>query len=119
MKNFFKAAIAAVALIFAPIATQAGEQDFRIINAAKFPIYKLFVSPHGVDSWEEDVLHDKVILPGRSFTLLFSNYERTTMWDIKIQAENGTYWVFSNYNLKTITFFTFGYANGVGYLRYE
>jgi hypothetical protein len=115
--NKFKKIFAAIAFVLAmvvAIPASAGQQDFRLFNRSGLIVWRLFVSPHSSNSWEEDVLGGDVLMTGDYSTIRFSDYEDTTWWDIKIQTRNGTYFTFSNFNLKRITYLYLYYDKDTG-----
>lgn len=77
----------------------AGDQDFELFNRTGFDIHALYVSPTGVDSWEEDVLGADVLLKGASIDINFSREEEAQFWDIRVEDAEGNFIVWKKIDL--------------------
>lgn len=109
-------AIFALAVSLAPTAFAMGvstqnKQDFTLHNETGQEITEVYVSPTGVDEWEEDVLGTDTLANGDSVDITFSR-RREDRWDIKVVFRNGKSGVWSKLNLSEITDVTISYKNG-------
>ena len=95
----------------APAATQ-GAQDFTLVNATGVEIDKLYISPHGSDDWEEDILGQDTLPDGREVDIKFNRTEKAPLWDLRIEddKENAIEW--ENLNLLEISKLTITYKDG-------
>jgi hypothetical protein len=67
--------------------------DFTLKNRLGVTIREVYVSPHQVNKWEEDVLgKDKVLPDGKDITIRFPPHQanRGDLWDLKVVTTNGT-----------------------------
>jgi hypothetical protein len=91
-----------------PPAPQGGSLDFTLKNRLGVVITHIFVSPHHVDTWEEDVLGtSRVLIDGDEIRIhFFPRAEaRGDLWDLKIRtAHNQEYfWNDPGFNLRRIS----------------
>ncbi|HWR39269.1 MAG TPA: hypothetical protein VN611_07195 [Patescibacteria group bacterium] len=84
----------------------AGAQDFDLVNATGKAITHVYVSPHNVNDWQEDVLGREILDDGDSVAITFGGGERATYWDIKAIFEDGSSIFWENFNLKSISVIT-------------
>ncbi len=47
-----------------PRSGSAADQDFTLVNKTGFDIHSVFISPHGIEEWQEDVLGRAVLANG-------------------------------------------------------
>lgn len=112
-KRIAAAAIVSAAFLSAPAV--AGDQDFKLINRTGYQIDKVFVSPHNVKSWQEDVLGEDVLENGGNVDITFSRSEDTCNWDIKAIYEDGDVAVWTNgFNLCEVSEITVKYNAQTG-----
>ncbi|HKO97493.1 MAG TPA: hypothetical protein VJU86_10895 [Pyrinomonadaceae bacterium] len=111
-------AIAVVALTLVPSVLAHGDttlhqnkQDFTLHNETGLEITEVYVSPTGVDDWEEDVLGTDTLATGDSVAISFSR-RKEEMWDIKVVFRNGKNSVWTKFNLSQITDITISFKNG-------
>lgn len=109
-------AFAAIAVpsVFARGANEAGtqnKQDFTLHNETGQEITEVYVSPTGVDDWEEDILGTDTLPNGESVAISFSR-RKENMWDIKVVFRNGKNSVWTKLNLSQITDVTLSFKNG-------
>jgi len=83
-------ALAVVGAIFTTSAiSSASSAGFTVYNDGTVTIEHLYVSPHGRNSWDADLLGTYVLNPGYNFHPL-ENYTVPTCWqDIKAVYEDG------------------------------
>jgi hypothetical protein len=76
-----------------PGTASAGTQDFTLVNKTGVKINNLHVSEASKESWEEDVLGDKVLEDGDSVEISFTGHE-ACKWDLMVKDEEGAgvYW---------------------------
>lgn len=105
-------AIPAVLLLACGQLFAAGQQDFTLVNATAFEIREVYVSPHEVADWEEDVLGQDTLPSGQSVHITFNRKEKTAHWDLKVVDQDGNSYEWENLNLLEITKLTLHYAEG-------
>jgi hypothetical protein len=95
----------------APAITQ-GAQDFTLVNSTGVEIDKLYISPHGSDDWEEDILGQDTLPDGQEVDIKFNRTEKAALWDLRIEdsKENAIEW--ENLNLLEISKLTLTYKDG-------
>lgn len=86
MKTLLAVALALV--LAAPVL--AGDQDFTLVNSTGILIDKVFVSPHDVDDWGDDILGRDILADGESVEIRFHRDENATHWDLKVVDKEGT-----------------------------
>lgn len=77
----------------------AGGQDFELKNRTGVDIHRIFVSPSGVDDWEEDVLKEDVLMNGEDLLIQFPRSESSEWWDIRVEDSDGNAIEFERINL--------------------
>lgn len=92
----------------APARTDAAlNLNFTLKNRLGVTIYSVYVSPHQVDDWEEDVLGDKTLADGRQIEITFTEEieERGDIWDLKVVTSDGdSYtWTEPGFNLTQVS----------------
>ena len=97
-----------------PSHAQAQAQDFILANQTGVDIFKVFVSPHDVDNWEEDILGADVLLDGDEVEILFHREEDAEYWDLRIEDEEGNAIEWENLNLFEILRVTLFYDADTG-----
>lgn len=97
--------------LVAPLAC-AGDQDFTLVNDTGFDIHSVYVAPHSSDDWEEDVLGRDTLDDGESVDITFSRKEKTKMWDLRVEDEDGASYEWENLNLLEISNVTLHYKKG-------
>lgn len=90
----FKAPIRLLTLLILLVTFQtalAGEQDFQLFNRTGVDIHAVYISPTGVDDWEEDILGADVLLAGADIDITFDRDEEPDFWDIRVEDDEGNY----------------------------
>lgn len=95
---------------FASPANQ-NKQDFTLHNETGQEIIEVYVSPTGVDNWEEDILGTDTLASGGSVDITFSR-RHEDRWDIKVVFRSGKSSIWSKLNLSQITDVTISFKNG-------
>ena len=93
-------------------ADTAAAQDFSLVNETGVEIDKVFISPHGSDDWEEDVLGQDTLPSGEKVDIKFHRAEKAALWDLRVEdsKENSIEW--ENLNLLEISKLTLHYKDG-------
>jgi hypothetical protein len=69
--------------------SSASSAAFTVYNDGTVTMEHLYISPHGRDSWDEDLLGNYVLNPGYHYRPL-ENYTVPTCWqDVKAVYEDG------------------------------
>lgn len=87
-------------------------QDFVLVNKTGVEIYALYVSPHSVNEWGEDILEADTMAAGETYDITFSRRERAKFWDLRVEDSEGNYIVWESLNLLEISKVTLYYKNG-------
>jgi hypothetical protein len=96
--------------VFADVPVQ-NKQDFTLHNETGQEITEVYVSPTGVDNWEEDILGTETLPAGEAVAISFSR-RKESMWDIKVVFRSGKDAVWTKFNLSEITDVTLSFKNG-------
>lgn len=96
------AALAVGVVVLAQTAV-AGDQDFTLVNKTGVEIYSVYVSPHDADDWQDDVLDEDTLDDGEQVDITFSRKERTEMWDLRIEDEDGDSLEWENLDLTEVS----------------
>ena len=110
--------IMAVLLSGLAVVTQAGPQDFVLVNRTGVDVYGIFVSPSNSNNWEENVLRNDVLYNGSSIRITFSNYYQT-YWDLMIKDRNGNSLYWRNLNLRSISKVYLYYNGSIAWAEFE
>ncbi len=94
--------------------TAQGKQDFTLVNKTGVEIDKVFISPHDVNDWEEDILGQDTLPDGSSVDVKFHRDEKAAMWDLRIEDKQGNAIVWENLNLLEISKITLHYDKATG-----
>jgi hypothetical protein len=92
--------------------SSAAAQDFTLVNETGVEIDKVFISPHDVDDWEEDVLGKDTLPSGQSVEIKFNREETAAQWDLKVEDKQGNAITWENLNLLKISKLTLHYKDG-------
>lgn len=87
-------------------ASQAGQQDFTLINDTGGPICDVFISPDNARDWQEDLLeNDKYcISQGEKIEITFDrSFQGVKLWDMLIVDKNGRQTVYEDFDLTKIS----------------
>jgi hypothetical protein len=77
-------------------------------------IDKVFISPHDVNDWEEDILGRDTLPDGSSVDIKFHRNEKAAMWDLRIEDKGGNAIEWENLNLLEISKITLHYDKATG-----
>lgn len=102
IRKSIAAMVALVVLLISVQAVTAGEQDFQLYNRTGVDIYALYVSPSGVDDWEEDILGADILLAGADIPITFDREEDDALWDLRVEDSEGNYLEYEEINLLSV-----------------
>ena len=108
-----------VFLAVAVVGVRAADQDFTLVNKTGFDIHSVFVSPHGTEEWQEDVLGRAVLATGDHVDIKFSRDTKTKLWDLKVNDKDGKGYVWESINLLEVSKITVEYKDGKAAATYE
>ena len=94
--------------------SQAGAQDFTLVNETGVEIDKVYIAPHDSDDWEEDILGKDTLPNGQSVEIKFHRDETAAQWDLRIEDKGGNSIEWENLNLLKINKVTLHYKDGKG-----
>jgi hypothetical protein len=89
-----------------------GNQDFTLVNQTGVEIHKVFISPHDVNDWEEDILGRDTLPNGESVDIKFHRSQKAPLWDLRIEDKQGHSIEWENLNLMQIDKITLEYKDG-------
>ena len=104
--------IALLLLLAAAGPVFAGKQDFTLVNQTGFDIHEVYLSPHGGDDWEEDVMGKGILADGQSVAIKFARTDKTKDWDLKVVDKDGKAIVWEKLNFLEISKVTLRYKDG-------
>jgi hypothetical protein len=83
-----------------PLLARADKRDVTIVNRTGREITSLFISPTGVDQWEDDVLGGDVLEDGQTLSVSFEGYaEDECTFDILAGSGNEDAWLLPEVDL--------------------
>jgi hypothetical protein len=106
--------ICSLTMLLALNAFAQGKQDFTVVNETGVEIAELYVSPHNINSWQEDVLGQDTLPSGEAVEIKFGRTEKAKLWDLKIVDSEGNSIVWTNLNLLEISKVTLHYNAKTG-----
>ena len=118
MKQIFLKSKTAIAMgviamfLTATAFARVGKQDFVLHNATGVEVHELYVSPHDVNEWQEDVLGKDTLADGESVKITFEDREKTAKWDLKVVDGKGNSIEWENLDLTKIEEVTLHYKDG-------
>ncbi len=90
----------------------AGKQDFTLINKTGFDIHEVYVSPHGSDEWQEDVLGKGLLVDGGTVKINFERQIKGKDWDLKVVDKAGKATTWEKLDLLSISKITLHFDGG-------
>ena len=112
----------ALCLLFSLLASTAfaqGKQDFTLHNETGKEIIELYLSPHDVDDWEEDVLGTDTLADGEAVKITFDREEKADSWDMKVVFSDDKSVVWTELMLSEITDITISFKDGKPYATWK
>lgn len=123
LNNLYRFLALVAVLSFSMLATQKasaqGKQDFTLHNETGVTIAELYVSPHHVNDWQEDVLGQDVLLDGESLDITFAPRTKPKLWDIKVVDKSGESIMWENLNLLDISEVTLYFEKGRAWAEFK
>jgi hypothetical protein len=107
-----------VAGLLAASESQAGTQDFTLVNQTGGIIYSLFMSESTNNSWEEDMLGDKTLAQGARLPVTF-NGRTACLWDMKVTDPDGNEAFWTGINLCQVSVVVLRCNNTECWAEYE
>jgi hypothetical protein len=92
--------------------SQQGKQDFTLVNETGVEINSVFISPHDVDDWEEDILGRDTLPSSERVDINFKRDEKAALWDLRVEDKEGNSIEWNNLNLLEISKVTLHYKDG-------
>ena len=88
MKLLAVCGLTALCFVAAPIAVQAADVKFDLVNNSTPAITNFFTSPVDTTNWEEDVLGEDTIAPGATDTITISTSDNQCSYDMRFVMED-------------------------------
>ena len=108
--------VLSIAVFFVSMAFAApGKQDFQLVNKTGVEIHQLYISPHDVNDWQEDVLGREPLPDGESVKVSFDNRENRNKWDLKIVDGKGSSIEWEDLDLTKTSEVILHYKDGKGW----
>jgi hypothetical protein len=79
------------------------KQSFTLVNHTGGDIFKVFISPHSANDWQDDLLARNIQTDGESVAIKFHRIEKAAMWDLRVENRDGQYLEWENLNLLEIS----------------
>lgn len=92
--------------------SQQGKQDFTLVNQTGVEINAVYISPHNVDDWEEDILGRDTLPNSQRVDINFKRDEKAALWDLRIEDKEGNSLEWENLNLLEISKVTLHLKDG-------
>ena len=109
----------AATLLFAAHTSNAGDQDFTVVNKTGVEINALYVSPADKNNWGEDILGQDTLPAGESVEIEFDPEEEAAKWDLRVEDKDGNSIEWTDLDLTEIAKVTLNYANGKATAKVE
>ena len=109
----------AVLVLAAPLTSNAGDQDFTLVNKTGVEINALYVSPADKDDWGEDILGKDTLPAGESTEIEFDAEEEAAKWDLRVEDKDGNSIEWTDLDLTEISKVTLNYADGKATAKVE
>jgi len=115
MKKTTWALFASFVILAAGLGLSAAQNkvlDFKLVNKTGVDIDKIFLSAADVNEWEEDILHFDILEDGASIEVKFDASEKTKIWDLKIEDDEGTAIIWEDLDLSKVSVLTLKIVKG-------
>jgi hypothetical protein len=76
--------VLACAIVFAPLAVHAADQDFKVVNRTGYQIDSVFLSTPNDNDWGADVMGQGSLGDGESANISFTKGTQACKWDMKV-----------------------------------
>jgi len=77
--------------------------DFSLTNLTGGSLKYVYLSHSGSSGWEENVLAGRDLKSGDTLKVRFDPNETATMWDLRVEGDDGRYAEWKNLKLKDIS----------------
>lgn len=91
---------------------QKGSSTFTVLNKTGVVITALYATPHNSDNWGEDILGADVLASNDELGIVFSRKETASLWDLRVENDEGSYIEWENINLREISSVSLYFKNG-------
>ncbi len=113
MKKFGLALVTAAFL--SPLAAQAGDQDFTLINKTGYQIDEVYVATPSSKSWGKDIMGDGVLGNGAKKMVKFKNSTTACDWQLAVKFSDGSEVEWEDaFDLCEVEVITLKYNKGTG-----
>ena len=119
MKKFLTICASAMLLLGTTLNSNAGDQDFTLVNKTGVEIHALYVSPADKNDWGEDILGQDTLPAGESTDIEFDAEEEAAKWDVRVQDKEGNAIEWSDLDLTEIAKVTLFYEGGKATAKVE
>ncbi len=92
------------------VSAQASE-DITVVNKTGFEIHALYMTPHNAKEWGADILGVDTLAVNDSVAIVFSRKEKSTLWDLRVEDDEGAFIEWTKLNLLDISSITLYYKN--------
>ena len=92
--------------------SNAGEQDFTLVNKTAVEINALYVSPADKNEWGEDILGRDTLPAGETVEIEFDPEEEAEKWDLRVEDKQGNSIEWTDLDLTEISKVTLNYDGG-------
>lgn len=106
-QTVFAAALALVAVASGTARADSEDRRVRIINETNHTITHFYGSNVGTDKWEEDILGEDVLAPGKSVVVNFDDGTGYCKFDFKAKFDDGDEVIKNNIDVCQISSFRF------------
>ena len=93
--------------------------DFTFVNLTGLTLKSIYVSPHDVGDWQENILGDELLRSHQRVVIRFDQKDKTANWDLKVEERDGRNAEFKNLDLSRISRLTLRFRNGVASVEAE
>ncbi|HLU00170.1 MAG TPA: hypothetical protein VKZ70_10560 [Burkholderiaceae bacterium] len=107
LKRILLMSAIAVVTLAGTNAAVAADRKVKVINKTKTPLFAFYASRTSTDDWEEDILGDDVIMPGRSLVIDIDDGTGACKFDFKGEFEDGDVVVKRNIDVCKVGEFSF------------
>lgn len=119
MKKLLSICLGAILAFGTAQTSNAGDQDFTLINKTGVEINALYVSPADENEWGEDILGQDTLAAGATAEIEFDPSEEAEMWDLRVQDKEGNSIEWTDLDLTEISKVTLNFAGGKATAKVE
>ena len=119
MKKLLSICTGVMLLLATAQTSNAGDQDFTLVNKTGVEINALYVSPADKKEWGEDILGKDTLPAGETTEIEFDPEEEAAKWDLRVEDKEGNSIEWTDLDLTEISKVTLNYANGKATAKVE